>query len=100
VKFDDAKKVLPVQRIAVFNSVDPTEVSFDLDNVLGQPTTLKAGMGGHAEVVIAKRLLISIAFDPIRQLRENMVSPPDQRRQPSMEFTPNGAPSPTIWRLK
>lgn len=51
--------------------------------VLGQPTPLRAGMGGRAEIVIAKRSLISIAFDPIRQLRENMVSPPEREPNPA-----------------
>lgn len=55
----------------------------DLDDesidVGGRPTLLRAGMGGRAEVVIARRSLISIAFDPIRQLRENLASPPERR---------------------
>lgn len=55
----------------------------DLDDesidVGGRPTPLRAGMGGRAEVVIARRSLISIAFDPIRQLRENLASPPERR---------------------
>lgn len=37
------------------------------------------GVGGRAEVVIARRSLISIAFDPIRQLRENLAYPPERR---------------------
>ena len=49
------------------------KLAFDLE--------LPAGIGAtdSAEVVIARRSLISIAFDPIRQLRENMATPPDRK---------------------
>jgi multidrug efflux pump subunit AcrA (membrane-fusion protein) len=40
--------------------------------VKGQPRQLAAGMSGVAEIVVGKRALISYAFEPIRQLRENM----------------------------
>ena len=57
--------------------------------VLGKPAPLKAGMGGRAEVVIARRSLISFALDPIRQLRENMAAPPDRSAQE--QLTARGA---------
>ena len=37
---------------------------------------LKAGMRGEARVIVGRRTLIEYAFDPIRQLRENL-SPPE-----------------------
>ena len=57
------------------------EIDAESVMVLGQPTPLKAGMGGRAEIVIARRSLISFALDPIRQLRENMAAPPDRSAQ-------------------
>lgn len=77
VKFANVRWISPTTSTPEFRAIadiDDTSI-----NVLGQPTLLKAGMGGRAEVVIAKRSLISIAFDPIRQLRENMASPPERR---------------------
>ncbi|CAN5180858.1 HlyD family efflux transporter periplasmic adaptor subunit [soil metagenome] len=38
----------------------------------GKPLTLAVGMRGEARVVTGRRTLIEYAFDPIRQLRENM----------------------------
>lgn len=43
--------------------------------VRGQPRALLAGMGGRADVVIGKRSLLSFAFEPIRQLKENFSVP-------------------------
>jgi len=34
--------------------------------------TLRVGMGGEARVVVGRRTMIEYAFEPIRQLRENM----------------------------
>lgn len=44
--------------------------------IKGQLRPLMSGMGGRAEVVVGKRSLISYAFEPIRQLRENLAEPP------------------------
>lgn len=40
--------------------------------VKGQPRPFAPGMSGTAEIVVGKRALISYAFEPIRQLRENL----------------------------
>lgn len=42
----------------------------------GQPRPLMAGMGGTARVIVGSRSLISYAFGPLRQLRENMAAAP------------------------
>ena len=47
--------------------------------VNGQPRALMAGMGGNARVVVGSRSLISYAFAPLRQLRENMAAPPRRK---------------------
>lgn len=76
VKFARIRWISPTSTTPSFRAIaDIDEQGF---NVLGQPSQLRAGMGGRAEVVIAKRPIISIALDPIRQLRENMASPPEQ----------------------
>ena len=36
------------------------------------PLPLRVGMGGQARIVVGQRTLIEYAFEPIRQLRENM----------------------------
>jgi len=52
----------------------------DLDgptfDVHGQPRPLLVGMGGVADIVVGTRTLVSYAFEPIRQLRENMAGAP------------------------
>ncbi|MGE0126754.1 MAG: HlyD family secretion protein [Blastocatellales bacterium] len=77
VKFATLRWISPTATTPDFRAIADIEDSSV--TVLGQPSPLKAGMGGRAQVVIAKRSLISIAFDPIRQLRENMASPPDRQ---------------------
>lgn len=37
-----------------------------------QPLALRVGMGGEARIVVGERTMIEYAFEPIRQLRENM----------------------------
>jgi membrane fusion protein len=46
--------------------------------VNGQRRPLMAGMGGTARVIVGRRSLISYAFEPLRQLRENMAAAPKQ----------------------
>jgi multidrug efflux pump subunit AcrA (membrane-fusion protein) len=46
--------------------------------VNGQPRPLMPGMGGTARVIVGSRSLISYAFEPLRQLRENLAEPPKQ----------------------
>lgn len=42
----------------------------------GQPRPLVAGMGGRANVVVGRRSLLSYAFEPLRQLKENFAGAP------------------------
>lgn len=51
------------------------ELEEDSVNVGGQPRPLMAGMGGNARVVVGSRSAISYAFEPLRQLRENLATP-------------------------
>jgi membrane fusion protein len=44
--------------------------------VNGERRPLMSGMGGTARVVVGRRSLISYAFEPLRQLRENLAVPP------------------------
>jgi len=37
-----------------------------------RPLPLRVGMGGEARIVVGQRTMIEYAFEPIRQLRENM----------------------------
>jgi len=46
--------------------------------VKGQPQRLAPGMSGQAEIVVGKRSLISFAFEPIRQLKENFADAPQR----------------------
>jgi len=81
VKFATLRWISPTASTPDFRAIADIEDSSI--NLMGQPAPLRAGMGGRAEVVIAKRSLISIAFDPIRQLKENMASPPERQTQPA-----------------
>jgi hypothetical protein len=49
--------------------------------VSGKDRALLAGMGGRAEVVVGRRSLFSYAFDPLRQLQENLGEPAPKPRQ-------------------
>ena len=50
----------------------------DLDTtsmlVSGRPQPLLPGMVGRADIIVGRRTLVSYAFEPIRQLRENMAT--------------------------
>lgn len=81
VKFASLRWISPMTSTTDFRAI--ADIADESINVLGQPSPLRAGMGGRAEVVIGQRSLLSIAFDPIRRLREDMASPPDSRSQPS-----------------
>jgi multidrug efflux pump subunit AcrA (membrane-fusion protein) len=87
VKFGALCWISPTASTETFRAI--AEIDAENVMVLGQPTPLKAGMGGRAEVVIARRSLISFALDPIRQLRENMAAPPDRSAQE--QLTARGA---------
>jgi hypothetical protein len=82
VRFASLRWISPTTSTPEFRGL--ADIDDESINVSGQPVPLKAGMGGRAEVVIAKRSLISIAFDPIRQLRENMASTPEPRQHPEV----------------
>ncbi len=55
--------------------VDLREEAIRID---GQERALLPGMGGRALVILGRRSLLSYAFEPIRQLRENMAGAPGQ----------------------
>ena len=48
------------------------EIDTSAVRVLGRGRPLVVGMGGRADVVVARRSLISYAFEPIRRLRESV----------------------------
>jgi membrane fusion protein len=52
------------------------ELQEDSVKVGGQSRPLMAGMGGNARVVVGSRSVISYAFEPLRQLRENLAGAP------------------------
>jgi multidrug efflux pump subunit AcrA (membrane-fusion protein) len=54
------------QHFSGFASLDKTELTKP------QHLALRVGMGGQARIVVGERTLIEYAFEPIRQLRENM----------------------------
>lgn len=54
-----------------------TEINDKSIQVDGQSRSLLPGMNGKAEIVVGRRSLISFAFEPIRQLRENFRQTPD-----------------------
>ncbi len=66
----------------IVNETPSFRVFVDLSDVVvrvnGQPRPLMAGMGGTARVIVGSRSLISYAFEPLRQLRENLAPPPKQ----------------------
>jgi hemolysin D len=49
-------------------------VSLNQNSILidGEPRPLRVGMEGEARIVVGSRLLIEFAFEPIRELRENI----------------------------
>ena len=70
VKSGSVRWISPAANQSVFRVlVDLNERSV---NVGGQKRELLPGMGGFAEVIIGRRSVISFAFEPIRQLRENL----------------------------
>ncbi len=54
------------QHFSGFASLDKTELTKP------HPLALRVGMGGEARIVVGQRTMIEYAFEPIRQLRENM----------------------------
>ena len=48
------------------------EVEEQAVRIKGESRPLLAGMGGRADVVVGRRSLISYAFEPLRQLREQL----------------------------
>ena len=48
-------------------SLDQTELP-----ARSHPLALRVGMGGQARIIVGQRTMIEYAFEPIRQLRENM----------------------------
>ena len=58
------------------------EIADTAIRVDGEPRPLMAGMTGQAEVVVGRRALITYAFEPLRQLRENLAGVPDASMPP------------------
>lgn len=57
------------------------EVDDHAVTVGGERRSLSVGMGGRADVIVGRRQLIAYAFEPLRQLRENLAPvPPDPGR--------------------
>jgi membrane fusion protein len=52
------------------------EIDTSAMRVVGQRRPFVVGMGGRADVVVARRSLISYAFEPIRRLRESVADVP------------------------
>jgi multidrug efflux pump subunit AcrA (membrane-fusion protein) len=52
------------------------ELSEDAVRVNGQSRRLIPGMGGTARIILGSRSLITYAFEPLRQLRENLSAVP------------------------
>lgn len=52
------------------------DVADDSIVVKGESRPMRAGMGGQIDIVVGKRSLISYAFEPIRQLKENLAEGP------------------------
>ena len=74
VKYGTVRWVSPASVVVKDRSV--FRVLADLQDeavvVKGQPRALLAGMGGTADIVVGKRSLLSYAFEPVRQLKENL----------------------------
>jgi membrane fusion protein len=50
------------------------ELGENVVRVQGESRPLAPGMGGRAAIIVGRRSLVSYAFEPIRQLRENLAS--------------------------
>ena len=58
------------------------EIADTVIRVDGHLRPLLAGMTGQAEVVVGRRPLIAYAFEPLRQLRENLAAAPEASASP------------------
>ena len=57
------------QSFRVFAELDDRVV-----RVQGESRSLPPGVGGRAAIIVGRRSLVSYAFEPIRQMRENLAS--------------------------
>jgi membrane fusion protein len=82
VQFGTVRWVSPAGVTLKQRSDFPVLVDLDDESVMvkGQPQALRPGMKGTAQVVVDRRSLISYAFAPIRQLKENMAQPPERKK--------------------
>ncbi|MCI0415981.1 hypothetical protein L0222_24665, partial [bacterium] len=69
-------------RNKVFDSLVLVDLHEQSILVRGQARSLMPGMGGTAQAVVDSRSLIGHAFTPIRQLKEVLAKPPQNRKQP------------------
>jgi membrane fusion protein len=83
VQFGTVRWVSPAGVTSKQGSDFPVLVDLNDESVMvkGQPQALRPGMKGTAQVVVDRRSLISYAFAPIRQLKENMAQPPEKKRK-------------------
>jgi multidrug efflux pump subunit AcrA (membrane-fusion protein) len=63
--------LVPAESAAFRAFVDLDQTSISVGE---RPRALVVGMGGRADVLVGRRSLASYAFEPIRQLRENMAT--------------------------
>jgi membrane fusion protein len=82
VQFGVVRWVSPAGTTVKSDAEFPVLVDLQSDAVMvkGQPRALMPGMKGTAQVVVERRSLISYAFAPIRQLKENLSSPPEKTK--------------------
>ncbi|MCI0414872.1 HlyD family efflux transporter periplasmic adaptor subunit [bacterium] len=84
VRFGTVRWVSPASVAVKESTVFPVLVDIQEQSIVirGQSRSLMPGMGGTAQVVVDTRSLISHAFAPIRQLKEVLAKPPQNRKQP------------------
>jgi membrane fusion protein len=81
VKFGTVRWVSPAGITLKAGSEFPVFVDLEDESMMvkGLPRALMPGMKGTAQVVVDRRSLISYAFAPIRQLKENLAQPPEKK---------------------
>lgn len=82
VRFGTVRWVSPASVAEKESAIFPVLVDVHDQSIVikGQSRSLMPGMGGTAQVVVDSRSLISHAFAPIRQLKEVLAKPPENRK--------------------
>ncbi|HEV2799641.1 MAG TPA: HlyD family secretion protein [Pyrinomonadaceae bacterium] len=73
VRHGTLKRIEPTSQPGTFRAV--VEIADASVRVQGQSRPLLAGMGGTAQMVVGRRSLMSYAFEPVYQLKENLSAP-------------------------